>query len=63
MLLGHRGTTPGQNFIYAHLTRVIKKYDLDTIYVCRPGHRVAAVASNTQDVVGCLIHVESDVAR
>src|ERR1039458_6584027 len=33
MLLGHWGTTPGQNFIYAHLNRVIKKYDLDMIYV------------------------------
>ena len=31
MLLGHWGTTPGQNFIYAHLNRVIKKYDLDMI--------------------------------
>ena len=33
MLLGHWGTTPGQNFIYVHLNRVIKKYDLDMIYV------------------------------
>ena len=33
MLLGHWGTTPGQNFIYAHLNRIIKKYDLDMIYV------------------------------
>src|SRR5262252_4943059 len=32
-LLGHWGTTPGLNFIYAHLNRVIKKYDLDMIYV------------------------------
>jgi xylulose-5-phosphate/fructose-6-phosphate phosphoketolase len=38
MLLGHWGTTPGQNFIYAHLNRVIKKYDLDMIYVSGPGH-------------------------
>jgi xylulose-5-phosphate/fructose-6-phosphate phosphoketolase len=36
MLLGHWGTTPGQNFIYAHLNRVITKYDLNMIYVsCR----------------------------
>jgi xylulose-5-phosphate/fructose-6-phosphate phosphoketolase len=38
MLLGHWGTTPGQNFIYMHLNRVIKKYDLDMIYVSGPGH-------------------------
>jgi len=38
MLLGHWGTTPGQNFIYAHLNPVIKKYDLDMIYVSGPGH-------------------------
>ena len=38
MLLGHWGTTPGQNFIYVHLSRVIKKYDLDMIYVSGPGH-------------------------
>ncbi len=37
MLLGHWGTTPGQNFIYVHLNRVIKKYDLDMIYVLVPG--------------------------
>jgi xylulose-5-phosphate/fructose-6-phosphate phosphoketolase len=39
MLLGHWGTTPGQNFIYVHLNRVIKKYDLDMIYVSGPGLR------------------------
>ncbi len=39
MLLGHWGTTPGQNFIYAHLNRVIKKYDLDMIYVSGPGRQ------------------------
>ncbi len=39
MLLGHWGTTPGQNFIYAHLNRVIKKYDLDMIYVSGPARR------------------------
>ena len=36
MLLGHWGTTPGQNFIYVHLNRAIKKYDLDMIYVSGP---------------------------
>ena len=47
MLLGHWGTTPGQNFIYAHLNRVIKQYDLDMIYVCGPGHGGPAVVGNT----------------
>jgi xylulose-5-phosphate/fructose-6-phosphate phosphoketolase len=47
MLLGHWGTTPGQNFIYAHLNRIIKKYDLDMIYVSGPGHGGPAVVGNT----------------
>ena len=47
MLLGHWGTTPGQNFIYAHLNRVIKKYDLDMIYVSGPGHGGPAIVGNT----------------
>ncbi|MEO8313872.1 MAG: phosphoketolase family protein [Pseudomonadota bacterium] len=47
MLLGHWGTTPGQNFIYAHLNRVIRKYDVDMIYVSGPGHGGPAVVANT----------------
>ena len=47
LLLGHWGTTPGQNFIYAHLNRVIRKYDLDMIFVSGPGHGGPAVVSNT----------------
>lgn len=47
MLLGHWGTTPGQNFIYAHLNRVIKQYDLDMIYVSGPGHGGPALVGNT----------------
>jgi len=46
MLLGHWGTTPGQNFIYAHLNRVIRKYDLDMIYLSGPGHGGPAVVAN-----------------
>jgi xylulose-5-phosphate/fructose-6-phosphate phosphoketolase len=46
MLLGHWGTTPGQNFIYVHLNREIKKYDLDVIYVSVPGHGGQAVVGN-----------------
>ena len=47
MLLGHWGTTPGQNFIYTHLNRIIKQYDLDMIYVSGPGHGGPAVVGNT----------------
>ena len=47
MLLGHWGTTPGQNFIYAHLNRVIREHDLDMIYVSGPGHGGPAVVANT----------------
>ena len=46
MLLGHWGTTPGQNFIYAHLNRIIKKYDLDMIYISGPGHGGPAIVGN-----------------
>ena len=45
-LLGHWGTTPGQNFIYAHLNRVIKAQDLNMIYISGPGHGGPAVVSN-----------------
>jgi xylulose-5-phosphate/fructose-6-phosphate phosphoketolase len=47
MLLGHWGTTPGQNFIYVHLNRVIKKYNLDMIYISGPGHGGPALVANT----------------
>src|SRR5450631_727159 len=47
MLLGHWGTTPGQNFLYTHLNRVIKKYDLNMIYMSGPGHGGPAVVSGT----------------
>jgi xylulose-5-phosphate/fructose-6-phosphate phosphoketolase len=46
-LLGHWGTTPGLNFVYAHLNRIITKYDLDMIYVCGPGHGGPAMVANT----------------
>jgi xylulose-5-phosphate/fructose-6-phosphate phosphoketolase len=47
ILLGHWGTTPGQNFIYVHLNRIIKQYDLSMIYISGPGHGGPAVVSNT----------------
>jgi len=46
-LLGHWGTTPGLNFIYAHLNRAIVEHDLDVIYVAGPGHGGPAVVANT----------------
>ncbi len=46
-LLGHWGTTPGLNFIYVHMNRLIKKYDLDVIYVCGPGHGGPGMVANT----------------
>ena len=45
-LLGHWGTTPGLNFIYVHLNRVIKKHDLDMIYVTGPGHGGPGLVAN-----------------
>ena len=47
MLLGHWGTSPGQNFIYVHLNRVIKKFDLDMIYISGPGHGGPTVVAST----------------
>lgn len=47
ILLGHWGTTPGQNFIYAHLNRVINKTNRDVIYISGPGHGGPALVSNT----------------
>ncbi|HYC56753.1 MAG TPA: phosphoketolase family protein [Candidatus Binatia bacterium] len=44
-LLGHWGTTPGLSFLYAHLNRVIRKHDLDVLYVCGPGHGGPAMVS------------------
>ena len=46
-LLGHWGTTPGLNFIYVHLNRVIKKNDLDMIYIAGPGHGGPGLVANT----------------
>ncbi|OWV77464.1 phosphoketolase [Rhizobium sp. R634] len=46
-LLGHWGTTPGLNFIYAHLNRLIRARDLDVIYMCGPGHGGPGMVANT----------------
>src|SRR5688572_13550476 len=46
-LLGHWGTTPGLNFVYVHLNRIIKAHDLDMIYVIGPGHGGPGIVANT----------------
>ncbi|UFW77274.1 MULTISPECIES: phosphoketolase family protein [Rhizobium] len=46
-LLGHWGTTPGLNFVYAHLNRLIRARDLDIIYMCGPGHGGPGMVANT----------------
>ena len=46
-LLGHWGTTPGLNFIYVHLNRLIKKHDLNMIYIIGPGHGGPGIVANT----------------
>src|SRR5450432_4203385 len=46
-LLGHWGSDPGQSFIWVHMNRLIKKYDLDVIYVSGPGHGAPATLSNS----------------
>ncbi len=46
LLVGHWGTVPGQTFVYTHLNRAIRKYDLDMLFVSGPGHGGAAVVSH-----------------
>jgi XFP N-terminal domain len=47
LVVGHWGTTPGQNFIYVHLNRTIRLHDLDMIYIAGPGHGGPALVANT----------------
>jgi xylulose-5-phosphate/fructose-6-phosphate phosphoketolase len=61
-LLGHWGTTPGLNFIYAHLNRVINAHDLDMIYVTGPGHGGPALVANTW-LEGSYSDLYPDVSR
>ena len=46
-LLGHWGTTPGLNFIYVHLNRVIQKYRRSVLYIAGPGHGGPGIVANT----------------
>jgi xylulose-5-phosphate/fructose-6-phosphate phosphoketolase len=61
-LLGHWGTTPGLNFVYAHLNRVIRKHDLSAVYVAGPGHGGPALVANTY-LEGTYSEVYPDVSR
>jgi xylulose-5-phosphate/fructose-6-phosphate phosphoketolase len=47
LVVGHWGTTPGQNFIYVHLNRTIRLHDLDMFYIAGPGHGGPALVANT----------------
>src|SRR5215472_1897822 len=46
-LLGHWGSDPGQTLVWVHLNRLIRKYDLDTIFISGPGHGAPATLSNS----------------
>ena len=61
-LLGHWGTTPGLNFIYAHLNRVIKEHDLSTIYITGPGHGGPGIVANTY-LEGTYSEVYPDISQ
>jgi xylulose-5-phosphate/fructose-6-phosphate phosphoketolase len=62
LVVGHWGTTPGQNFIYVHLNRVIIKYDLNMFYVAGPGHGGPAIVGNVY-LEGTWSEVYPNVAR
>lgn len=61
-LLGHWGTTPGLNFIYVHLNRLIKARDLDAIYICGPGHGGPGIVAHTY-LEGTYSEVYPDIAQ
>ena len=61
-LLGHWGTTPGLNFIYVHMNRVIKKYDLNMIYITGPGHGGPGLVANTY-LEGTYSEVYPDISQ
>jgi xylulose-5-phosphate/fructose-6-phosphate phosphoketolase len=61
-LLGHWGTTPGLNFIYVHLNRIINQYDLNMIYIAGPGHGGPGLVSNVY-LEGTYSEVYPDVSQ
>ncbi|MEZ0067139.1 xylulose-5-phosphate/fructose-6-phosphate phosphoketolase [Streptacidiphilus sp. MAP12-20] len=62
LVVGHWGTTPGQNFIYVHLNRVITEYDLNMFYVAGPGHGGPALVGNTY-LEGSYSEIYPDVSQ
>jgi xylulose-5-phosphate/fructose-6-phosphate phosphoketolase len=62
LVVGHWGTTPGQNFIYVHLNRTIKLHDLDMIYIAGPGHGGPALVANTY-LEGSYSEIYPDVSQ
>jgi xylulose-5-phosphate/fructose-6-phosphate phosphoketolase len=61
-LLGHWGTTPGLNFIYVHMNRVIRQQDLNMIFIAGPGHGGPAVVANTW-LEGSYSELYSDISQ
>src|SRR5690554_680013 len=61
-LLGHWGTTPGLNFVYVHLNRLIIERDLDVLYICGPGHGGPAMVANTW-LEGAYSEIYPDIGR
>jgi len=61
-LLGHWGTSPGLNFIYVHMNRAIRQYDLDAIYITGPGHGAPGIVANTY-LEGTYSEVYPDVSQ
>ena len=61
-LLGHWGTTPGLNFVYAHLNRLIRLRDLNMIYICGPGHGGPGMVANTY-LEGTYSEIYPDISR
>ena len=61
-MLGHWGTTPGLNFVYAHLNRLIRLRDLNVIYICGPGHGGPGMVANTY-LEGTYSEIYPDISR
>jgi xylulose-5-phosphate/fructose-6-phosphate phosphoketolase len=62
LIVGHWGTTPGQNFIYVHLNRAIKQHDLNMFYIAGPGHGGPALVGNTY-LEGSYSEIYPDICR
>jgi xylulose-5-phosphate/fructose-6-phosphate phosphoketolase len=62
LVVSHWGTTPGQNFIYVHLNRAIKRHDLDMIYIAGPGHGGPALVAQTY-LEGSYSEIYPDISR